>query len=741
MKFPVSWLKEYVDISVDTQTLADRLSVSGFEVESIETVGKDLSHIITARIEKIEKHPNADRLSVTQVFDGKETRQIVCGAKNIYEGAIVPVSLPGAKLPGGLVIKESKIRDIESKGMICSETELGLESSGEGIWLLPSDTPLGVDFVEYAHLTDDIIDVSILPNRGDCLSMIGLAREISALYSAPLRIPNGTLTESESIPLPTITVETPELCPLYIGRVITNVENKATPMWMKRRLELAGIRSLGLIIDITNYVLLETGQPLHAFDRSKIAGDSLTIKRENNHLIIANNQKEVAIAGIAGNKEDSVSDTTTEIILESAYFDPTQIRKSSKSKALRTESSVRFERNVDPNGIVAASNRAAELLATLCNANIGKTASYKNDAASIFTEKTIPFTAEKINGLLGSTFSQEEIVETLHSLDIQTKGNVAHIPSWRKHDLEAYPCLAEEVIRIRGFDHIPELLPEQFIVQKESNTTDSDLTAFLIANGFYQLNTYPLTSESQPETLQLQNPINPELAVMRKSMLTSISEIIRFNQARQQNNLRVFEIANCFEAENNEAVPTPYLALAITDEDNFLVCKGLCEALLATLNLHFTMVPTQKETFHPKLTLSILLNGIEIGTCGMIHPQALENTFYMELNLSLLVPSQTPRYKAISKFPSTRRDLAILAPKSLTYGEILSTILSNKPESVQEVFLFDHFESEKMGADKKSIGIGMIYQHQDRTLSDDEVNASDQKLRSTLLDSLPIQFR
>ncbi len=738
MKYPVSWLRDFVDIDVPVQELADRLSLAGLEVEGVEFVGQSLSHVITARIDSIEKHPNADRLNVTQVFDGKALRQIVCGAQNIFVGAIVPVVLPGAELPNGLKIKESKIRDVVSLGMICSETELGVSESSEGIWLLPNDMPLGVDFVEYAQLKDAILDIGILPNRGDCMSLIGLAREIAAILGTSLKeIKTPDLVSSGVFPLK-VSVEIPELCPLYSARFISGITpGLKSPLWMQRRLQLAGLRPLNLIVDVMNYVLLETGQPLQVADRRKISGEQLTVS-------------DVKL-GVVGRVDAAVTSETTEIILESAVFDAVATRKASQALSLRTENSVRYEKGIDWDGVLPASDRAASLLISLAG---GTTSEQVVVTSSAREPRWLAFDFQQINGLLGSDFSDDEMREVLGKLGFVFESGRVRVPSWRFGDVQEWPCLAEEVARLLGYDRIPSVLPEAFVLMDpptRQHTLVQKIETYLTAQGFYQTNTFPLSSVAAAEAVKcplpeaayvLQNPISPEASAMRKSLLPSLLEVVTFNQKRQLSGLRFFEVGHVFSEVKSVPVCVSHLGVLFESNSDFFVDKGLVEGLLSHLGLSYAFGAVSREYFHPVRSASILVDGREVGAYGVLHPSVSSGLFYLEFDLSLFSGVDKKLvYQAVSKFPSTRRDIAMLAPKSLSYQAILDVINANLSEWVQDVFLFDCFESEKIGLENKSLGFGFIYQTVDRTLSDDEVNTADQALRTILATQLPITLR
>ncbi len=787
MKYPVSWLKEFVDINIPIQELADKLSLSGLEVEAIDTINPDICNIITGKIQKIEKHPNADKLNITWVTDGKSTYQIVCGAKNIDEGVIVPVSLPGAKLPNGLVIKQTKLRDIDSCGMICSESELGIKDSSEGIWILPADTPIGVDFIEYASLKDHVLEIKVLPNRGDCQSIYGLAREISVLLGTPLKQPDTTVILS-NLPLSQpIKITTQATCPLYTARSIQVSQMPATPIWMARRLNLCGNRSINLMVDIANYVLLELGQPLHTFDSQKI--DTLTIETSiqgsqcvaldgntytlnDNMIVIKDSHGIQAIAGVIGAKDSETTETTTEIVLEAAYFDAVSVRKTTNALALRTESAIRFEKGVNIEAVETASNRACHLIQKLADAKIGPIAIKKSDTDHRFARKSIPFSAEAVNTLLGTSISEEKMHQLLSALEIKVIDHHALIPPHRSYDIQELPCLAEEIARLMSYDHIPSLLPPTPIPQtKESPLShlQTILAPIIRSKGFNECITFTMISPAdiQKCTLdisnlqEITNAISVGESIMRPSMLPSLLKVVSHNLNRQQESVKIYEIGSQWNGATQETwltalttgqtIDTPYQDHHKTQiQSDFLSLKGIVQELIESASFSAQFSESKNSNLHPILQLAISINDTAIGQFGQLHPRVTrhyditQTTGYIALNLSQL-SQLTPiakRHQDLSKFPSTRRDIAILAPKSLHYGVIATQINAHLPSQVTHYNLFDLFESdEKFGKDKKSLAIAFTYQALDRSLTDDEVNQAHTQLCQVLSHTLPITIR
>lgn len=793
MKFSYKWLCDYIDIALTPDELAERLTLAGHEVEGVEHIGTNIKGIITGKIESITKHPDADKLVVTNIFDGKKHHQIVTGANNISEGDIVPVSLPGAVIASGMELKATKLRGVDSFGMLCSETELGVSDESAGIWILPEETPIGIDFVEYAQLQDSILDVSILPNRGDCMSIYGLAREISAILDTPLKPLNTSYKTEKSDNTFAILVESPTQCPYYLGHFLKDVDNSPSPLWMTRRLELMGIRSISLVVDITNYVLLEMGQPFHAFDLDKLSSTTLRVcqaqkgqtittldsqKRTltEHDLLICDTSNPIAIAGVMGGASTEVTDSTHNIFLESAFFDPVSIRRTANRLALRTESAIRFEKTLDIEGIEKAADRALHLFYTLGNATILRSESlFKNPTYSLYNDVEIPFTTTAINALLGTSIDDKTIKHALSRLGIEIKGKKAIVPSWRRHDLEEMPCIAEEVSRLIGLDEIPSTLPQFFTLGEEEETLTSyqrQLTNFFISNGFSQTNTFTLISETDLDNCslskavpELQNPLTVEESFLRPDMLPSLLKVARHNYTRQMNDIRLFESGNVYWTNSDgshqrrcisglfigKTLDKPYTQSSISSAaSSFFHVKGVVENALQSLKVSVTFNNEDKKSYlHPQQQAQGMYGKEVVAVLGKLHPlvakayDIVDDVYYFCIELETIsrLHIPIPQYASIPKFPWTRRDIAFLAPKSLSYSEIEAAIRKFKPKLVKEFYLFDLFESESIGNDKRSLGVAFIYQNPDATLSDDKVNKSHDRFSQFLLEQLPISIR
>ncbi|MFC1617461.1 phenylalanine--tRNA ligase subunit beta [Candidatus Margulisiibacteriota bacterium] len=795
MKFSLNWLKDFVDIDISAEELAEKLTNAGFEVESIEYLGAELKNIIAGKIEKIEKHPNADKLVITQVSDGKNMHQIVTGADNVFEGAVVPASLPGAVLAGGFEIKEAKLRGVPSFGMLCSEKELGIADEAQGIWILPENTPIGVDVVEHFHIRDIILDVAILPNRGDAQSIIGLAREIAIVLEKEFKLPEAKLNEQEAADKIDVEVAAPELCPKYTARIIKNIEIKASPMWMQMRLKACGIRPINNIVDITNYILLEYGQPLHAFDRAYLDGNKIIVRTakvgeklktldevertlKENHLLICDTKKPVALGGVMGGQNSEIKENTKDVLLEAAFFDPGNIRMAELDLDLRTESSIRFEKGIDFDQVEKASARAAYLMQELANGQVQKGIFSKiNHDSYFFKEEKIAFSVDKINELLGTDFSTEEMLAPLKKLGFvfNEDNSIIYVPSWRKNDITELPCLAEEIARLLGLDRITSKLPDNAVVVKARTKLEKliEITAEIMQDaGFSEVKTFPMIAPEDlvkmqlPDTsLKMINALSQAESVMRPHILPSILKTLEYNYKRQEKDLKFFEIGKCFSAHGYEVQEELVLGAVITGEvnpykfeqkekaDNEVDFRYL-KNLLANIHDQFGIEDInydKKEYPHlnPAQSLIILAGDVKIGEFGFLHPEIggkydIDTKIgYVQMNLSAIaeIKAKKVKYKPFSKFPHIRRDIAMLVPKNVSYLEINETIAKIKPNLVQDYYLFDYFESEKIGKDKKSLAFCFIYQNQNKTLTDQNVNPVHDKFIKQLKNSLPIEIR
>lgn len=782
MKFSLNWLKEKIEIKDTPEALAEKLTLAGLEVEGLDPIGEKLQSIITGKIEKISPHPDADKLVICQINLGNPERsQIVTGATNIKEGDIVPVSIPGAVLANGMKIKPAKLRGVDSHGMLCSETELGVAEEAEGIWILPQDTPVGIDFIAHAELKDTLLDIAILPNRGDCQSINGLAREIATILNqskqtpSPQAHPNAQthpklVSGSHEPPAITITINS-NACPLYAARIIKSIPKTNTPLWMIRKLQLAGIRPISFLVDITNYILLETGQPLHAFDLKKLSGNKIEIRNAkdtesintldgNTHkltpetLIIADAAGPQAIAGVMGGKDTEVDTTTTDILLEAAAFLPAAVRKSELTHGLRTESAVRFEKGIDEAAVIDALNRATALILELAG---GEAQDLQTAGESDATKQTLPYDLNKINSLLGTTIAEKEAESILARLGYKIEANKIQIPTWKTRSVHVWQDIADEIARIHGLDNITTTIPQDRIIQAKNTPEESLIKAAhntLKVLGLSEIITFPMIGEGDFKKLglstknapKLTNPLTPEESIMRPSLLPSLLKVYLHNHHRQASNLKLYEIANVFPDPQTEHTQ---IAGLLTGHE-FTQAKGLLQNLLSALVIQVSeFKKANVQVFHPGKSAELNIGDATIGSLGVLHPAILdgdnitEELIYFELNLPdlLTVPRKDIKYAPISTHPTTRRDIALLTSEELNYGEIEAIIQKEKAKTCKDYFLFDTYHSKELGENKKSLAIAFIYQANDRTLSDDEVNNAHQKLIDKLSATLPITIR
>lgn len=788
MKCSESWLREWVNPRLSREELANTLTMAGLEVDEIAPVAEAFEGVVVGQILKIEKHPDSDRLQVCEVNAGlSEPLSIVCGASNVKAGMKVPVAMLGAQLPGKKLITPATIRGVASQGMLCSASELGLPEESEGLLALPKDAPVGKDLWHYLQLADFTLDISITPNRGDCLSVKGMAREISALTHAPMRNPldNPVLGETETDNLllhsithskNTISEETLDIkidskaeCPRYIGRVIRDVRADAvTPTWMKERLRRSGVRSITPIVDVTNYVMLELGQPMHAFDLNTIEqgiwvrqsrqGEKIALldgsEKELNGetLVIADHQKPLAIAGVMGGLSSSVTLLTRDIFLESAYFSPSVVARQRQFYNLNSDSAYRFERGVDPTIQREAIERATQLILEIVGGESGPVIEVVNNA-HLPTDKTITLPHEKIMQVLGITIPMNEIKEIFRSLKFTyqfEKNNwMVDIPSYRP-DILLPEDVIEEIARLYGYDKIPVHSIKSVL---QANAPDSapdwqPLRQTLSDQGYNEIISYSfidrkLQSLLDPEKTprELLNPMTAEMAVMRTNLWPGLINTLLYNKSRQQHRVRLFEIGTCFTTQESRLLQQQKLAGLITGptqseqwgipsrEADFYDLKGNLENLfkLSTRQADFTFKSGSHPALHPGQTAHILYQNQKIGMAGALHPQVLRDldvsnkVFVFELNLDFLQKSGVNRIHEVSRFPEIRRDIAILVNQAIPAEQIQDTIKVVAGDWLQNVFIFDVYQGKGISTGLKSIALALIIQHPARTLVDDEV--------------------
>ena len=772
MKFSESWLRQAVNPSISTEDLVAQVTMAGLEVDAVESAAPEMSGVVVGEIVSVEQHPDADKLRVCQVAGGGEIAQVVCGAPNARAGIKVPFATVGAKLPGDFKIKKAKLRGVESFGMLCAQTELQLGDDDDGLWELPLDATVGSDLIDYLELNDNIIEVDLTPNRGDCLSIRGLAREVGVLNKA-------AVTEQACAPVAatiedriSITLEAPEACARYVGRVMRNLDlGQPTPQWMQEKLRRSGVRSLGPAVDVTNYVLLELGQPMHAFDLSKIDGgivvrmgrdekvkllDDSEVVVDTQTLVIADQSKALAMAGIMGGDESAVSDETTDILFESAWFNPLAIAGKARNYGKHTDSSHRFERGVDSQLQVAAIERATALMLEICGGQAGPVV-IEESAEHLPAPATIKLRDAHLAQQLGLVIGAVEIDDILTRLGLtfvarDDQGSTWVAPSWR-FDIAIEQDLVEEVARIYGYNNLPTSTPTMALELQAKPERQQDLSIFrqqLVASGYQEAVTYSFVDPDlqklvDPETvgIALQNPISADMSVMRTSLWPGLLSTAIYNLNRQQNRVRIFESGQCFVPGEDGALTqnmalaglicgsrTPTGWTASKDKVDFFDLKGDLEAVLALTGLaeQFSFTAAEHPALHPGQSAMVSRNDEQVGWIGQLHPKLQSqldfNTpvYLFQVDVAKVSESRLPKFSDVSKFPAVRRDLAFLIDSQITSADLMSEARNAAGEHLIDLMLFDVYQSKDTDNKGKSLALGLTFQHASRTLTDDEIN-------------------
>ncbi|MGR6861616.1 phenylalanine--tRNA ligase subunit beta [Aliivibrio salmonicida] len=783
MKFSESWLREWVKPAINSEELAHQITMAGLEVDEVAPVAGEFTGVKVGKVVECGQHPDADKLRVTKIdigetdLDGnKQLLDIVCGASNCRLGLTVAVATVGAVLPGDFKIKKAKLRGVPSHGMLCSFSELGIDVESDGILELPEGSTLGMDVRELLELNDVAIDVDLTANRADCFSIRGLAREVGVLNRADVVEPTIEAVATSIEDTVSIDVKATEACPRYLGRVIKNVNAKAeTPIWMQEKLRRCGIRSIDAIVDITNYVMLEQGQPMHAFDLSKIDGgivvrmaeqdEKLTLldgneaKLNSNTLVIADQNKVLAIAGIFGGKESGVTSETTDIMLECAFFAPDHIRGRARAYGLHTDSSLRFERGVDSTLQATAMERATQLLVELCGGEVAPISAAESEA-DLPKESTVELRRSKLDGLLGHHIPSTDVVEILTRLGCAVEstdtGWTATSPSWR-FDIAIEQDLIEEVGRIYGYNNIPNQAPVAALNMndhKEANQPLKRVRDLLVDRGYHEAITYSFVEPEQQklivpeiEPLILPFPISADMSAMRLSLWTGLINTVVHNQKRQQPRVRLFESGLRFipeESAENGMRQEMMLAGIIagtrgeehwdiaTNTVDFFDLKGDLEAVLElTANeLAYEFKAAQHPALHPGQTAAIVVGGKEVGFIGTVHPE-LERKFGLngrtimfEIEWDAINTRVIPEAAAVSKFPANRRDIAIVADEAIASGDIVAECLASGGELLTSAKLFDVYRGQGVEDGKKSLAIALTLQSIERTLEEADITSA-----------------
>ncbi|MFW5647577.1 MAG: phenylalanine--tRNA ligase subunit beta [Candidatus Alkaliphilus sp. MAG34] len=776
MYVPMNWLRDYIDIDIDINEFAEKITMSGTLVENIDILGEDIKNVVVGKIETVVQHPNADKLLICQVNTGREKIQVITGADNVAEGDYVPVAVHGAVLPGGMNVEKGELRGEISEGMLCSADELGIpkamvpEKIKDGIWILDKAYPLGEDVANVLNLRDEIIEFEITSNRPDCLSIIGIAREAGATLNKKINYPEIEVkeTEEKADDCISVEIEDTEGCSRYVARVIKNIKIAPSPQWMQQRLIGAGVRPINNIVDITNYVMLEYGQPLHAFDLSFIEGNKIIVRKAGNNesfitldgaerkldtsmTVIADTKKSLAIAGVMGGEQSEVTANTDTILLESANFNARTTRLTSKKLSLRTEASSRFEKGVDPNIARLAADRACQLIVQLGAGEVLK------GAVDVYPEKVKPHRVtirpKKINDFLGISLSNEEMADTLKRLELETKNSEnaieVTVPTYRM-DLLMEADFAEEVARIFGYDKIVPTMAKGNIVVggKPDNEVIEDVAKNLLNGmGFNEILTYSFVSpktidminlsenSSKRNMVRLINPLGDETSVMRTSLLPNMLEVVARNINHRVENFKAFEIGQIFipktGSENELPYEVPGLVMAMYGEGDFFTLKGVIEALLSNLGIkeHEFIVEENHPTYHPGRCANIVARDRVLGTVGELHPIVIENydlgrrCYCAELDFSIVLEfTQIEKsYEPLAKYPSITRDFAVVVDKTVLAKQIEDIIKAEGGNILESFKLFDVYEGDQIGEGLKNIAYTVTYRDRKRTLTDEEV--------------------
>ncbi|HEX2829478.1 MAG TPA: phenylalanine--tRNA ligase subunit beta [Burkholderiales bacterium] len=783
MKFSENWLRTFVDPKLDTNALADAITFGGIEVEEIEPAAPSFAQVVVGEVLSVEKHPNAERLSLCQVNVGVAPLAIVCGAPDVRAGMKVPTALVGAKLPG-IEIKAAKVRGIESHGMLCSEKELGLSEESSGLMALPADATVGMSVRELLDLDDAVLTTKPTPNRGDCLSILGVAREVAAITGAAARLPQVDPVPAATDAALTVTLETPDACPLYCGRLVKGVNARAaTPQWMRARLERSGLRSISAIVDITNYVMLELGQPLHAFDANKLEGgirvrcarpaeklellNGETRELSPEYLVIADEEKAVALAGIMGGAGTAVDDATRDIFLESAFFSPDVIAGKSRVLGFGSDSSFRFERGVDFGGTHRALERATQLVLELCGGAAGPVTEAR---ATLPERKPVTLRLTRAQRVLGIALPAGEVEDVLKRLGFAYEsrdGAFVVTPPTYRFDIEIEEDLIEEIARIRGYENIPAAEPlarVSMLRAPEATRSRAALRARVAERDYTEVVTYSFIDAKweaelagNPHPVALANPIASQMSVMRSSLIPGLIDAVAFNVRHRQARVRVFEIGRCFrKAGDDYAQPVRVGGAAYGDalpeqwgmparRVDFYDVKGDLEAVFAPREPRFEAA--EHPALHPGKSAKLIVGTQTVGWIGELHPRWQQKydlplaPVLFELEYDALAAGEVAAYREIPRFPPVRRDMAALFDEAVPYQAVIEALKADAAPIVTDVRLFDVYRGKDLEKGKKSLAFRVLLQDTRKTLTDAEVESAVSRLRDVLRQRFDAKLR
>jgi len=790
MQISEAWLREYVNPAISTDQLVEQLTMAGLEVDSVSPAAAVFNGVVVGEVLAIEQHPDADRLRVCQVAVGAtEPLQIVCGASNVRIGLRIPAALIGAVLPGDFKIKKSKLRGVESYGMLCSEKELGLAADASGLMELAADASVGIDIRKYLSLNDNIIEVDLTPNRADCLSVEGIAREVAVLNKmdwSATQVETVAISHADTL---TVTVTATDACPRYLGRLIKGVNPLAeTPLWMQERLRRSGVRSLSAIVDVTNYVLIELGQPLHAFDAAKLTGsinvryaktdesvallNGQTIKLDAEALVIADDKQALALAGVMGGSESAVSDDTQDVFLECAFFTPRSIAGKARNYGLHTDSSHRFERGVDPTLQERAIERASQLILEIAGGSAGAITEVTT-ASTLPQRPAVLLRKQRLGKTLGIDLADEQVVDIFQRLGMSVQPQPdgwSVTPPGCRFDIAIEADLIEEIARIVGYNNLPNssLLMRSELGKATEAVLELDRAKdLLVDRGYQEAITYSFVDEEiqqaiapDDDVVRLKNPISADLSVMRTTLWCGLLKAALHNTNRQQNRVRFFETGLRFVNKDGNMQQQKMLSgLALgsayseqwgtaTRKVDFFDVKADVQTLFSLTGADVEFTPSKHPSLHPGQTAEILSQqGEKIGWLGMLHPTLEKQlgfdtqVFLFELDQDLLLNKQIPKFKPLSKYPSVRRDIALIVKEEVAVSEIINCIKSCGVSTLQDIVVFDIYRGKGVEEGSKSVALSLILQDFSQTLTDSEIDAIFSGLLETLTTKISAKLR
>ena len=791
MKFSEQWLREWINLSSSTGELAEHLTLIGLEVDDVESTAASFSNVVVGRVTSVDSHPEADRLRVCKVDAGEAQGelQIVCGAPNVREGMLAPLALVGSKLPDGTKVKKAKLRGVESHGMLCSAAELDLSDDAGGLYELQGDVDAGVALDQLLELDDNVIDVELTPDRGDCLSIRGIARDLSARTGTPLQLHEITAVAAASDNTMQVGVAHDCACVRYAGRIINGVDSTAvTPLWLVERLRRSGIRSINPAVDVTNYVMLELGQPMHAFDMAKLNGnvgvrrasdgekvvllDGREISLEADTTVITDDTGAIGIAGIMGGDSTGVDETTTDIFFEAALFLPQEIIGKPRRYDAHTESAHRFERGVDPTLQVEAMEYATSLLQSIAGGSAGPVVDW-NEPDRLPLGGEILLRRERIERILGVRYEDSDVESILSKLGITLRSDAQGWyvkPPGARYDLRIEEDYIEELARIRGFDQLPRTLnayAPAFAKDSESEVSPGKLKQLLVQRGYQEVVTFSFVDDVMQQQLQpdvdallLANPISSDLSAMRTSLLPGLLSVLKHNLNRQLSDMKIFETGLRFVPADNELIQEAVIGGLISGRRfgegwnsgdhsaDLYDLKGDLEALTGLASASpIELQPGSQAFLHPGLSGDVVCDDQVIGWFGQLHPRIAgaldlnESPLVFEMMIDALVERRLPAYQTISRFPSVRRDLALIVDRDTTYQVLVNCVKKYAPDSLHEVLTFDVYKGENIGEGKKSIALGLILQEFSRTLQEAEVDQAMEELLDGLRKDLGVELR